>query len=60
MDLNYLFYRQQVERSMVDAANSKTVRGIHEELASAYEKEISRATEGRIMFPADRAIGRTL
>ncbi len=59
MDLNYLFYRQQVERSMVDAASSQAVRGIHEELANAYEAKISRATEGRIMFPADKASGRS-
>jgi hypothetical protein len=44
MDLNYLFYRQQVERIMAEAASSEAVRKIHAALASQYEERISRAT----------------
>lgn len=43
MDLNYLFYRQQIERSMAEAAGSAAARKIHEELASVYEEQIGRA-----------------
>jgi hypothetical protein len=53
MDLNYLFYRQQIERYLADEAWSEVVRGIHAGLASEYEKAISRATGGRILFPLD-------
>jgi len=43
MDLNYLFYRQQVERSMAAAAGSPAARKIHEQLATRYEARIGRA-----------------
>lgn len=43
VDLNYLFYRQQVERSMADNANSKRVCDAHKELASRYEARIEEA-----------------
>ena len=43
MDLNYLFYRQQIERSLAEAAGSAAARKIHEELAAIYEEEIGRA-----------------
>ena len=45
MDLNYLFYRQQVERSLADAANSDVARRAHLELARHYEEEIRRARQ---------------
>jgi len=44
MDLNYLFYRQQVERSLAEAASTEIGRTIHEELASEYERQIVRVT----------------
>ena len=43
MDLNYLFYRQQIERSMAAAAGSPAARKIHEQLATSYEARIGRA-----------------
>jgi hypothetical protein len=50
MDLNYVFLRQQVERSRSDASASEAARKAHEELARAYEREIERRTGGRIAF----------
>jgi hypothetical protein len=52
MDLNYLFYRQQVERLTAEAASSDAARKIHGELAREYENQINRLTDGRISFPA--------
>ena len=43
MDLNYLFYRQQVERSRSNSANSEVARKAHEELAIEYERQIGQA-----------------
>jgi hypothetical protein len=43
MDLNYLFYRQQIERSRADAASSDEARKAHERLAAGYEAKISEA-----------------
>jgi hypothetical protein len=54
MDLNYVFLRQQVERSLVDAADSAAARCAHEELARAYELQIERKSGGRIIFPWHR------
>ena len=50
MDLNYLFYRQQVERSKASATDSEAVRKAHEVLAKLYEDEIERASDGRVNF----------
>ena len=44
MDLNYLFYRQQIERSRADSAGSAEAREAHEELAREYERRITRAS----------------
>lgn len=44
MDLNYLFRRQQVERSRADAAPSEAARKAHEELARKYEERIEALT----------------
>lgn len=52
MDINYLFLRQQVERSRAQAATSRVARTIHEELANEYERLIADATDGRITFVA--------
>ena len=57
MDINYLFLRQQTERSRADAAASDIARKIHEQLANEYERLIEDATEGRISFVRPRFIG---
>ena len=51
MDLNYLFHRQQVERTRADAADSDNARVAHEQLARCYETQINQATEGAFHFP---------
>ena len=51
MDINYLFLRQQVERSMAESAQDEAARKAHEQLAEIYEIEIERKTGGRIVFP---------
>ena len=43
MDLNYLYYRQQIETSMARAARSAAARKVHGELANEYEKKIGEA-----------------
>lgn len=43
MDLNYLFYRQQIERSRADSASSEAARKAHEGLANGYEARINEA-----------------
>jgi len=43
-DLNYLFFRQQVERSRAEVAASDAARKAHEELAEAYEEQIEEST----------------
>jgi hypothetical protein len=53
MDLNYVFLRQQVERSLANASASEAARRAHEELARAYELQIERLSGGRIVFPWD-------
>lgn len=50
MDINYLFLRQQTERSRAQTATSEIARKIHEQLAGEYEKLIEHATKGRISF----------
>lgn len=54
MDLNYVFLRQQVERSLAESADSGATRKAHEELARAYELTIERKSGGRIVFPWHR------
>ena len=44
MDLNYLFFRQQVERMRAVTAESDEARLAHEHLARCYETMISEAT----------------
>lgn len=50
MDINYLFLRQQTERSRAQTATSNVARKIHEQLAGEYERLIEDATDGRISF----------
>ena len=45
MDLNYLFFRQQVERSMAASADSDQARKAHEILAGEYELRIGMTSE---------------
>lgn len=52
MDLNYLFHRQQVERTRAQAAGSDEARVAHEQLARCYEAQINEATDGEFEFPA--------
>ncbi|HEV2595169.1 MAG TPA: hypothetical protein VGU01_08230 [Sphingomicrobium sp.] len=49
-DINYLFLRQQVERSRAKAATSNVAKKIHEQLAGEYERQIERASDGRVTF----------
>jgi hypothetical protein len=56
VDINYLFLRQQTERSRANAAASDIARKIHEQLAKEYERLIEDATQGRISFVRPRAI----
>jgi hypothetical protein len=50
VDLNYVFLRQQVERSRAGAARHEAARRALEELARFYELEIERASQRRIIF----------
>jgi hypothetical protein len=50
MDVNYLFLRQQMERSRAAAATSEAARRAHQQLADEYERLIEHATDGRISF----------
>ena len=58
MDINYLFLRQQTERSRAAAASSDVARKIHEQLADEYERLIEDATEGRITFMHGQQLSR--
>jgi hypothetical protein len=51
MDLNYIFRRQQMERTRAEAAKSEAARAAHEEMAHQYELEIERKSGGRLVFP---------
>lgn len=44
MDLNYLLFRQQVERSRARESASDAARKAHERLAAAYEQQIEQST----------------
>jgi len=50
MDINYLFQRQQIERSRAKVATSDVARRIHERLAGEYERQIEEVTKGRVSF----------
>lgn len=50
MDINYLFHRQQVERSRMAAADGDKARLAHAELARRYEQQIKQATDGSLQF----------
>lgn len=50
MDLNYLLYRQQIERSKADIASCDEARRAHAHLAELYEHAIEKLTEGNLSF----------
>lgn len=54
VDINYLFLRQQTEKSRAATATSDVARRIHEQLADEYERLIEDATDGRITFVRGR------
>ena len=51
-DLNYLLFRQQVERSRAGTAASAAARKAHHELALFYQQRIDRLMAGGIRFPS--------
>ena len=51
MDLNYLFHRQQVERTRSETARSVEARTAHEQLAKGYEQRIETLTSDEFHFP---------
>ena len=51
MDLNYLFHRQQVERTRSETAQSVEARTAHEQLAKSYEERIEALTSDDFHFP---------
>ena len=51
VDLNYLFHRQQVERTRAENAESEEARNAHKELAVSYEEQIESATGDDYQFP---------
>jgi hypothetical protein len=51
LDLNYLFHRQQVERSRAEVADSEAARAAHEGLARQYEDRIEELTADGFRFP---------
>jgi hypothetical protein len=57
MDLNYLFHRQQVERSRAKSASSEEAQKAHNDLAKEYERQIKDLTNGDIGFPSDGESG---
>ena len=52
VDLNYLLYRQQVERSMAATASNEAARKTHEELAKKYEEQIEQLTAEAFTIPS--------
>lgn len=52
MDLNYLLYRQQVERSMAATAPTEAARNAHAELARKYEEQIEQLTDEAFSIPS--------
>jgi hypothetical protein len=49
-DLNFLLFRQQVERSRSTTAASEAARKVHNELAGLYERRIEQLTAGNVRF----------
>jgi hypothetical protein len=53
LDLNYLLYRQQVERSRAATAATAAARETHEELAKKYEEQIERVSGEGFSIPSN-------
>ena len=53
VDLNYLFHRQQVERTRSEVARTEAARAAHEELARRYEERIETVTSEDYRFPKE-------
>jgi uncharacterized protein (DUF1810 family) len=53
VDLNYLFHRQQVERTRSETAETQKARIAHEELARRYEECIETVTGDDYRFPKE-------
>jgi hypothetical protein len=60
LDLNYLYFRQQVERSMAASAESEAARKAHETLADEYEHRIGMVAEAGRTGIADGNVNPTL
>ena len=56
MDLNYLFFRQQVERIRAATAESDEARTAHEQLAERYETMIVEATSDGFQFLPEQRV----
>ena len=50
IDLNYLFHRQQVERSRAETAKTQAARDTHAALARRYEEQIEELTSEHFNF----------
>ena len=50
-DLNYLLFRQQVERSRAATAQSPAARKVPRDFADLYQQRIERLTAGHLRFP---------
>ena len=55
MDLNYLFFRQQVEKIRATNAQSEEARLAHEQMARRYELIINEATADSFEIPVREA-----
>ena len=55
MDLNYLFFRQQVEKTRATTADSDEAKLAHEEMARRYELIINEATAESFEIPIREA-----
>jgi hypothetical protein len=56
MDLNYLFFRQQVEKIRASTAGSDEARTAHEQMARCYEMIINEATADSFAFPVGEIV----
>lgn len=55
-DLNYLLFRQQIEKSRASTATSAAAREAHRGLAELYQQQIERLTAGNLRFAPSEAI----
>jgi hypothetical protein len=49
MDLNYLYFRQQVSRFNADNAACDNSRRVHQEMTDAFARLIARARNGAVL-----------